>query len=191
MKKYRCVLLIAVFCVTDVVVFGQGGKGNSSGEPVPSKFVRDLQKYEPAVVREKGMVVFFDYDEALAASKKLHKPVMLKFTGFYCVNCRKMESMVWSDPGVARILKNDFIIASLYCDADKVKLPKDEQYLSKDLKSNVTILGDMNGANPLPQYFFVDDKGKKLEEKGYSYDPDPEKFVAYLENVKAKYKKML
>ena len=64
-----------------------------------------MKIYEPDVVTKYGMVTYFDYDEALAVASKLHKPLMLDFTGINCVNCRKMEGQVWSDPEVMKRLK--------------------------------------------------------------------------------------
>ena len=61
-----------------------------------------MKIYEPEVVTKYGMTTYFDYDEALAAARKLHKPLMLDFTGINCVNCRKMEGQVWSDPQVMK-----------------------------------------------------------------------------------------
>ena len=97
--------------------FGGSSAGNTNGEAKtgsePVKYVSEMKIYEPPVVRNLGLVTYFDYDEALAASKKLKKPVMLDFTGINCVNCRKMEGQVWSQPEVAKRLKEDFIVASL------------------------------------------------------------------------------
>ncbi len=182
---------------------GNGGGGNNNkdrealGDLKPVKYVDDMKIYEPPVVKSLGLVTYFDYDEALAAAKKLKKPIMLDFTGVNCVNCRKMEAQVWSKPEVAKRLKEDFIVVSLYCDMNRIKLPADKQFFSKDLNSNVTTLGGKNadlqaakfGANSQPFYFYVDENGNKLVEEGYSYDPDVQKFVAHLERVKANYKK--
>jgi len=179
-----------------------GGGGTSPGtteksDTGPVKYVADMKIYEPPVVRNLGLVTYFDYDEALAASKKLKKPIMLDFTGINCVNCRKMESQVWSKPEVAKRLKEDFIVVSLYCDINRIVLPKEQQYFSKDLNSQVTTLGNKNadlqaskyGSNSQPFYFYVDENGNKLADAGYSYDPDVQKFVDHLEKVKANYKK--
>ncbi len=181
-----------------------GGVGNApaankeaSGDSGPVKYVADMKIYEPPVVRNLGLVTYFDYDEALAASKKLKKPIMLDFTGINCVNCRKMESQVWSKPEVAKRLKEDFIVVSLYCDINRIVLPKEQQYFSKDLNSQVTTLGDKNadlqaskfGSNSQPFYFYVDENSSKLIDGGYSYDPDVEKFVAHLDKVRENYKK--
>ena len=98
---------------------------------------------------------------------------------------------------VAKLLKDDFIVASLYCDINKIQLPKEKQYFSKDLNSNVETLGNKNadlqaskfGANSQPFYFYIDESGNKLADEGYSYDPDVQKFIAHLERVKANYRK--
>ena len=70
-----------------------------------------------------GLNGYYDYDEAVACSKELKKPLFIDFTGHGCVNCRKMEEMVWSDPRVLKILNEEYVIASLYVDDKKVKLP--------------------------------------------------------------------
>ena len=163
----------------------------------PVKYVADMKIYEPQVVKSMGLETYFDYDEALAAAKKLKKPIMLDFTGINCVNCRKMESQVWSKSEVARRLKEDFIVVSLYCDFNKLQLPKDQQYFSKEQNVQIETVGQKNtdlqvvkfGSNSQPFYFFVDENGNKLIEGGYSYDPDVDKFVKHLDQVKANYKK--
>lgn len=175
---------------TPVVAHENNGVG-------PVKYVNDMKRFEPPVVRSLGLETYFDYDEALAAAKKLKKPIMLDFTGINCVNCRKMESQVWSKPDVAKRLKEDFIVVSLYCDFNKLQLPKDQQYFSKDLNTQIETVGQKNtdlqvvkfGSNSQPFYFYVDENGNKLIEGGYSYDPDVDKFVAHLDKVKENYKK--
>jgi thiol:disulfide interchange protein len=188
---------------TQDFVMGAGGSGSGEhnggydSDIAPKKYVEEMKIYEPEIVKKFGLVTFFDYDEALAASKKLKKPVMLDFTGINCVNCRKMESQVWSSPEVMKILKEDFIIASLYCDYDKRDLPKEEQYYSKILGADVVTVGDKNediqatkfGANSQPFYFYIDAEGNKLIEGGYGYDPNVKKFVEHLEKVKENFKK--
>jgi len=75
-----------------------------------------------------GLDCFHDYDEALAYAKKVNKPLLIDFTGYGCVNCRKMEENVWTEPSVNRAMKN-FILVSLYVD-DRKPLPETEQYTS-------------------------------------------------------------
>ncbi len=169
----------------------------SKDENRPIKYAAELKSYEPQVVRSLGLVTYFDYDEALAVSKKLKKPIMLDFTGINCVNCRKMESQVWSRPEVAKRLKEDFIVVSLYCDINRIVLPKEQQYFSKDLNAQVTTLGDKNtdleaskfAAAGEPIYFFVDENGNKLIAESYGYNPDVQKFIDHLDKVKENYKK--
>lgn len=171
-------------------------ESNSAAKPV--KYVQEMKIYEPPVVKNLGLETYFDYEEALAASKILKKPVMLDFTGINCVNCRKMESQVWSNPEVAKRLKEDFIVASLYCDYDKTDLPKDKQHHSDVLGSDVVTVGDGNedlqatkfGSSGQPLYYYVDEMGVKLADESYSYNPDVQKFIAHLEKVKAKYKEL-
>jgi thiol:disulfide interchange protein len=180
--------------------FGGGGAAAEHADNIggirPVKYVKELKPNEPDVVKKLGLVTFFDYDEALAASKILKRPVMLDFTGLNCVNCRKMEGQVWSDPEVGRRLKEDFIVASLYCDFNRIKLPESEQYYSEILHMKVVSVGnkisDLQatkfGANSQPFYFFVDENGTKLIDSGYSYSPNIQKFIDHLDKVKENYK---
>ena len=175
--------------------------GNSSDTaaaelPRPVKFYDRMKTFEPEVVVRYGMVTYFDYDEALAVARKMHRPLMLDFTGINCVNCRAMEGKVWSDPQVMDLLKNDFVIASLYVDVHNVYLPPAEQYHSDALKKQIKTLGEKNtdlqisvyNANTQPYYFFLDANEQRLEPEGYGYDSDIEKFKNMLEDVIKKYK---
>ena len=170
---------------------------SSNDDLHPKRYYDQMKIYEPEVVTTYGMITYFDYDEALEIAKKLKKPLMLDFTGINCVNCRKMEGQVWSDPKVMQILKEDFVIVSLYVDVQNVELPLSEQFYSKALNKQVETLGDKNadlqvvryGANTQPYYFFIDGRENKLAEDGYGYDPSIQKFINLLEEVKAEYKK--
>jgi len=173
-------------------------KDGSSENSTTRKYAAEMQIYEPNAVRKLGLTTYFDYDEALAASKKYKKPLMVDFTGITCVNCRKMESQVWAQPEVLKRLKDDFIVVSMFCDATEVPLKKEDEYVSKETNEKITTLGDKSldiqiskyKANSQPFYFFIDENETKLAEKGYGYDPDVEKFVGHLEKVKAAYKKL-
>jgi thiol:disulfide interchange protein len=161
------------------------GKGS---DVRPVKYTDNLKSELP------GVTAFFDYNEALAASKKTGKPVLLDFTGHSCVNCRKMERAVLSKPEVLRQLSEDFIVASLYCD-DKTELPEKEQYKSAD-GGMVTDLGERNidlevgkyGEVGQPIYIFVDSDGKILKKAG-GYVPDVDRFLKIMAEVKENYKK--
>jgi thiol:disulfide interchange protein DsbD len=163
--------------------------------PSPQKYYDRMHIFEPEVVTKYGMVTYFDYDEALAVARKLKKPLMLDFTGINCVNCRKMEGQVWSDPEVMRRLKEDFVIASLYVDVHNIDIPVSEQYHSEALDKQIETLGDKNadmqvsiyGANTQPYYFFLDANEKRLVSEGYGYDPNINNFIKLLDTVKEKY----
>jgi len=143
-----------------------------------------------------GLTAYYDLDEALAASKVLKKPIMIDFTGHSCANCRKMENEVWSKPEILKILRNDFVLLSLYVD-DKTELPDEEIFISKGDGSKITTIGDKNQdyehskfneiAQPL--YMFLDSDGNPLSDIKYGYDPDVQKFKYHLEEIKKIFKK--
>ncbi len=165
--------------------------------PKPEKYYERMKIYEPDVVTKYGMIVYFDYAEALGVARKLNKPLMLDFTGINCVNCRKMEGEVWSDPEVMKRLKNNFVIVSLYVDVNNIDLEQKGQYYSKALNKQVTTLGDKNAdlqiskynANTQPYYFFLDANENRLAPEGYGYDPNVAKFIALLDGVIDAYNK--
>ncbi len=118
-----------------------------------------------------GLVSFYDLEEGLACAKKSGKPVFLDFTGRFCSNCKKMEAAVWSDPVVQEMLRNDFVLVSLYTDVNK-KLPEDQWYTSDiDGKVKKTI-GQQNvdyeiskfKTNTVPLYVIMDENGNVMNE---------------------------
>lgn len=169
----------------------------NEGPPHPKKYYDQMKIYEPEVVTKYGMITYFDYDEALEVARKLKRPLMLDFTGINCVNCRKMEGQVWSDPKVMQRLKENFVIVSLYVDVHQIDLQEGEQYYSKALAQKVETLGDKNadlqvtsfGANTQPYYFFLDANENRLVEEGYGYNPNINKFIELLDKAKEEYKK--
>jgi thiol:disulfide interchange protein len=177
---------------------GSPTASHDNGAKPPMKYVDKLKIYEPEVATKYGLVTYYDLDEAKAAAKLLKKPLMLDFTGINCVNCRKMEGQVWSDPEVMKRLKEDFVVVSLYCDYNKEELPESEQYESKALGSKVVTVGNKNAdyqathfnTNAQPFYFYIDEHDNLLAPNGYGYDPDVTKFIAHLDAVKAKYKEL-
>lgn len=142
-----------------------------------------------------GVDAFFDYEEALAAAKKMNKPIMVDFTGHSCANCRKMESEVLNHDEIRKVLKDDFIVASLYVD-DKLELPENEQYTSTIDGSKIKRMGAKNldleavlgNSNAQPLYLFVGKDGKIIKDAG-GYEPGIERFKKILEQVKEEYKK--
>nr|WP_315152268.1 cytochrome c biogenesis protein CcdA [uncultured Flavobacterium sp.] len=137
-----------------------------------SKTVATAMLPEGAKSGPHGIVVFDDYEEGLAYAKKVNKPIMLDFTGFACVNCRKMENNVWSNPTVLSILKEKVVVISLYVD-DKRELPKNEQFFSKATESEIETIGDKwtdfmitrYKTNTQPLYVLTDLEGKSLNTK--------------------------
>ncbi|TAN13719.1 MAG: DUF255 domain-containing protein [Chitinophagaceae bacterium] len=159
----------------------------------PVKYVNLFAKSTPP-----GYTAFYDYDEAIAAARKLKRPVMIDFTGWSCVNCRKMESEVWTNPAVKNEINKDFVLLQLYVD-EKHKLPDSLQYYSKILDTKITTLGLKNtdfeathfNRNSQPYYVLLDQNGNMLTDKGYSAQDgyDPQKFLNFLEKADAEYHK--
>jgi thiol:disulfide interchange protein DsbD len=133
---------------------------------------------------------FHDYDAGLAYAKEANLPVLLDFTGWACVNCRKMEEQVWSDPHVLEMLTNDYVLISLYVD-EKTVLPEGERYVSPTTGKKIKTVGnkwsDMQireyGTNAQPYYVVIDHKEVQLHEHA-AYNPDIPKFVEWLERGK-------
>ena len=130
---------------------------------------------------------FRDYDEALAAARREGKPILVDFTGFGCVNCRKMEAAVWTDPQVADMLTNDYVLVSLYVD-DKTPLPEpvevaDGQGGTRTLRTIGAKWSELQrsrfGTNAQPYYVILDSDGKQLA-PGRGYDEDVAAFVKFL-----------
>lgn len=142
-----------------------------------------------------GITGYFDYQQALAESKKQGKPIFIDFTGHACVNCRKMEEYVWAKPEVLKRLKEDYIVVSLYVDERK-ELPESEWYTSaRDGKVKKTI-GEQNhdlqitkyNFSAQPQYVVIDGDENKLSGPNF-FDTDEQKFVEFLDKGKAAFQK--
>ncbi|MDQ8014753.1 MAG: cytochrome c biogenesis protein CcdA, partial [Flavobacterium nitrogenifigens] len=146
--------------------FGVGGSGNGA---VSAESIKGMP--EGAELGPHGIMVFHDYEDGLAYAKEINKPIMLDFTGYACVNCRKMENNVWSDPSVLPILKNDVVLISLYVD-DKRELPKEEQFTTEAGDKIITV-GDKwtdfmiskYKTNTQPLYVITDLEGNNLNSK--------------------------
>ncbi len=130
---------------------------------------------------------FTDYDEGMAAAKAQGKPVLIDFTGFGCVNCRKMEAAVWTDAKVADMLSDDFVLISLYVDD---KTPLKEPFEVTDANGNTKTLRTVGakwsylqsskfGANAQPFYVVLDNNGKPLT-SSRAYDEDIAEYIKFL-----------
>ncbi len=168
---------------------------NGVGSSLPGSVATMLP--EGAKSGPHGITVFDDYDRGLAYAKSVNKPILLDFTGFACVNCRKMENNVWSDEKIKSILKNEVVLISLYVD-DKRDLPKNEQFVSKSTGESIETIGDKwtdfmiskYQTNTQPLYVLTDLKGNSLniETPTTSYDPDVMLYQKWLKTGIANYK---
>ena len=143
----------------------------------------------------KGMDPYYDYEEALAAAKEQNKPLMVDFTGWNCVNCRKMEAEVWSAPKIKDLINNDFILVELYVDDKVLKLPESEQYVSETTGKKVNTVSKRNAdfqisrfeSNSQPLYALLDTEGELLvPTSGAEYNID--KYEAFLKSALEKFK---
>jgi thiol:disulfide interchange protein DsbD len=157
---------------------------SSSGEKLP-----EHAQYGPHKI-----VAFHDYDEGLAYAKKVNKPVLIDFTGVTCVNCRRMEELVWAKPEILSILKNDVVLISLYVD-DRKELPKDEVYTTKSGKEITTYGKKWSDlaitkykANIQPYYILMAHDESNLNQP-VGYTPNVEEYKKWLEDGISKFKK--
>ncbi len=143
-----------------------------------------------------GLNCFHDFEQGLAYAKKVNKPVMIDFTGWGCVNCRKMEEQVWSDPRVMEILREDVVLVSLYVDERK-ELPADEQYVSPVTGNKIKTIGNKWSEfqikhyqnNSQPQYLILGHDSMKPLNGSTAYDPDIDLYVRWLEQGVKRFKK--
>jgi thiol:disulfide interchange protein DsbD len=142
-----------------------------------------------------GLDGYFDFEQAKAAALKANKPLFIDFTGHGCVNCRKMEEYVWSDPAVLQRLKQDYVVVALYCD-DKTELPADKWYTSKVDGQEKKTLGDQNldfqisrfNSNAQPHYVLLDPRNDaKPMVPPVAFDANVAHFVSFLDQGKSIY----
>ncbi len=132
------------------------------------------------------IVSFHDYEKGLAYAKEKDLPVLVDFTGHACVNCRKMEERVWSEPQILNLLRNELVLISLYVD-DKRKLPESEQYISETTGKEIESIGNKWSdfqitrykANAQPYYVLIDHNEDKLISPS-AYEPDADEYYNWL-----------
>ena len=138
---------------------------------------------------------FDDYDLGMEYARLNGKPVMLDFTGYGCVNCRKMEAAVWTDPKVSDLINNDYVLITLYVD-NKTPLTEPVKIVENGTERTLRTVGDKwsylqrvkFGANAQPFYVLLDNQGKPLN-KSYAYDEDIPKYIEFLQTGLENYKK--
>jgi thiol:disulfide interchange protein DsbD len=156
----------------------------------PPLYTQDFNLYEDEVHAQ-----FDDYEAGMAYAKKNNKPVMIDFSGYGCVNCRKMEASVWTNPGVKQIIENDYVLITLFVD-DKTKLPEVIEIEEHGKTRKLKTVGDKwsylqrskFGANAQPFYVLLDNNGKPLSHS-YAYDEDVNKYIQFLQGGLKNYKK--
>jgi len=154
--------LISAFPPT--VEYSESPKGLGGASAINTTILPEGAKLGPH-----GIMVFEDYEKGVAYAKTVNKPILLDFTGYACVNCRKMENNVWSDDTILPILSNEVVLISLYVD-DKRDLPKEEQFVSKTTGSEIETVGDKwtdfmittYKTNTQPLYVLTDSDGNSL-----------------------------
>ena len=138
---------------------------------------------------------FDDFDAGMEYARRNGKPVMLDFTGYGCVNCRKMELAVWTDSKVSKLIQDDYVLITLYVD-NKTPLPENIKVVENGKERTLRTLGDKwsylqrvkFGANAQPFYVLIDNEGNPLN-KSYSFDEDVAKYVDFLETGLKNYNK--
>ena len=152
-----------------------------------SAFAPPMNTQDFNLSKDEVKAAFTNYDEGMEAARKAHKPVLLDFTGFGCVNCRKMEAAVWTDPSIAQKLTKDYVLISLFVD-DKTPLAKPIEVNENGRKRTLRTVGDKwsylqsskFGANTQPFYVAVDNEGHPLN-GSYSYKEDVAQYLDFLD----------
>ena len=156
----------------------------------PPLYTQDFNLYNSEV-----HAAFDDYESGMAYAKKVNKPVMIDFSGFGCVNCRKMEASVWTDPKVKQMLENDYVLITLMVD-DKTKLPQPIEIQENGKTRKLKTIGDKwsylqrskFGSNAQPFYILLNDEGQPLG-PSYAFNEDVSKYIQFLQNGLKEFKK--
>lgn len=159
-----------------------------------SAFAPPMQTQDFNLYKNEVHAKFDDYDLGMEYARLNGKPVMLDFTGYGCVNCRKMEAAVWTDPKVSDLINNDYVLITLYVD-NKTPLTEPVKIVENGTERTLRTVGDKwsylqrvkFGANAQPFYVLIDNEGKPLN-KSYSYDEDIPKYVEFLQTGLENYK---
>lgn len=162
-----------------------------------SAFAPPMQTQDFNLYNNEVHAKFDDYDLGMEYARQHGKPVMLDFTGYGCVNCRKMELAVWTDPKVSDIINNDYVLITLYVD-NKTPLSSPVKIMENGTERTLRTVGDKwsylqrvkFGANAQPFYVLIDNEGKPLN-KSYSYDESIPKYIEFLQTGLENYKKRM
>jgi len=166
-----------------------GGSSTHTSAQTDTTFP-DSVKYSDKLPAPHGFNVFFDIEEGVAYAKKVNKPIMLDFTGWSCVNCRKMEDNVWIDPKVGELIRDKYVLIQLYVDERSIEMPEEKVHYSKYLKGNTTDLGRWNqdlqatryGANSQPYYVLTDHNLNPLVNPEGAILNDNKAYISFLQS---------
>ena len=179
------------FTIQKVMMECGGGGANALQLPADRKYADKLKDHTPM-----GYETFYDLDEAKSHARKVGKPIFIDFTGKNCANCRKMEENVWDKAEVKKMLTENYVMVSLFCDENTIELPEDE-WVTDDKGKVLKTLGKRNSyyqrstfnMNAQPYYVIIDADGRRLTQNNYKFDTDPAKFVNWLNEGKINFKK--
>ena len=160
-----------------------------------SAFAPPMQTQDFNLYKNEVHAKFNDFDSGMEYARQNHKPVMIDFTGYGCVNCRKMELAVWTDPQISQIMNDDYVLITLYVD-EKTSLPEPIKITENGKERTLRTIGDKwsylqrskFGANAQPFYVLLNNEGKPLN-SSYSYDEDIAKYKDFLQTGLKNYKK--
>ncbi|WP_103866331.1 thioredoxin family protein [Aquimarina sp. I32.4] len=154
--------------------------------------------YEKEAHGPLGLNAYTDFEEGVKAAKAQNKPIMIDFTGWACVNCRKMEEQVWSYPEIIEILKNKYVLISLYVDDRKALSEKDQfEFLKPDGRvKSIRTIGDkwatfqtLNFQNNSQPYYVLLDTDMNLLNYTTAYTPDTNEYLEWLKTGLKNFKK--
>jgi thiol:disulfide interchange protein len=181
-------LVFALYLLPGLTNTSYANRPLVSGFPPPLSY----SLYGSRLSKDKGVEadVINDYEKALALARQQHKPLLIDFTGWACVNCRKMEENVWPDTKVKELIKGNFILVSLYVD-DRKELPDDQQFpfpTSDGSIKPIRTIGDKfatlqseNFRNASQPLYVVISPDEKLMTYPVGYTPDPKDYAAWLQ----------
>ncbi len=155
----------------------------------PPMYTQDFNLYEGEVHAQ-----FLDYESGMAHAARTGKPVLIDFSGYGCVNCRKMEASVWTDPRVKDMLDNGYVLITLMVD-DKERLPEVIEVNENGRTTKLKTIGDKwsylqrhkFGANAQPYYIALNNQGQPIG-PSYAYDENVDKYIQFLQTGLQNYK---
>ena len=154
--------------------------------------------YDKGTSAPLGLEAYKDFDEGVAAAKASGKPIMIDFTGWACVNCRKMEEQVWSREDIFKVINNDYVLISLYVD-DRKELPDEDKFnflkptggtkLIKTVGDKWATFQTVNFENNSQPYYIIFDSDFNLLNEPVGYTPDADAYLDWLNEGIKNFKK--